>query len=103
MLYLMSMSHTPEKCPGVANEIRDRMVRSASTMNEVLQTHGCTYQGGWVSKSAHLTFIVVDGPSAHAVDDAAVDLGLALWNTTTIYPVITFEEAVTGLQGIQPD
>ncbi len=69
----------------------------ASTMTEVLQTHGSTYQGGWVSKSAHLTFIMVDAPNAHAVDDALVDLGLAVWNTATIYPVITLEEAVEGL------
>ncbi|PKB71462.1 MAG: hypothetical protein BZY87_05285 [SAR202 cluster bacterium Io17-Chloro-G6] len=98
MLYLMSLNHSPDKCPGVTDEIRDRVVRSASTMTQVLQTHGCTYQGGWVSKSAHLTFILVDGPNAHSVDDAAVDLGLALWNTATIYPVITFEDAVIGLQ-----
>jgi len=40
---------------------------------------------------------LVDGPNAHAVDDAAVDLGLAVWNTSTIYPVITMDEAVGGL------
>lgn len=97
MLYLMSLKHSPDQCPGVAHEIRDRVMVAASTMTEVLQTHGCTFQGGWVSKSAHLTFILLDGPNAHAVDDAAVDLGLAVWNTNTIYPVITFEEAVGGL------
>ena len=98
MLYFASLSHSPDKCPGVAIDIRDRVLTMASTMTDVLQTHGCTFQGGWVSKSAHLTFILLDGPSAHAVDDAAVDLGLALWNTNTIYPVITFEEAVDGLK-----
>ena len=97
MLYLMSLSHSPEKCPGVANDIRDRVLLAASTMTEVLQTHGCTYQGGWVSKSAHLTFILVDGPNAHAVDDVTVDLGLAVWNTATFYPLITLDEAVGGL------
>ena len=98
MLYLMSLSHSPENCPGVTDEIRDRVLLASSTMTEVLKSHGCTFQGGWVSKSAHLTFILLDGPNAHAVDDASVDLGLALWNTNTIYPVITFEEAVEGLQ-----
>ena len=68
-----------------------------STMTDVLQSHGCTLQGAWVSKSAHLTFMVLDAPNAHAVDDAMVDLGLAVWNTTTTYPVITLEEAVAGL------
>ncbi len=100
MLYLMSLNHSPDKCPGVINEIRERMLRLAETMTQVLQTHGCAYRGGWVSKSAHLTFILLDGPNAHAVDDAAVDLGLALWNTNTIYPVITFEEAVDGLKQV---
>ena len=97
MLYLASLSHGPEKCPGVALEIRDRVLRMNSTMTEVLQSHGCTLQGAWVSKSAHLTFMVLDAPNAHALDDAMVDLGLAVWNTTTTYPVITLEEAVGGL------
>ena len=68
MLYLASLNHSPDKCPGVALEIRDRVVRMASTMTEVLRSHDCTFQGGWVSKSAHLTFIVIDAPNAHAVD-----------------------------------
>ncbi len=97
MLYLTSLNHSPDKCPGVAIEIRDRAIRMAATMPEVLKTHGCTFQGGWVSKAAHLTFIMLDAPNAHAVDDALVDLGLAVWNTATIYPVITLEEAFEGL------
>ena len=97
MLYMASLSHTPDKCPGVALEIRDRVLRMAATMNDVLQSHDCTFQGGWVSKSAHLTFIVLDAPNAHAADDAMVDLGLAVWNTAAIYPVITLDEAVGGL------
>ena len=97
MLYMVSLNHSPDKCPGVAPEIRDRVLVMASTMTEVLKTHGCSFQGGWVSKSAHLTFIVIDAPNAHAVDDAMVDLGLAVWNTASIYPVITLEEAVGGL------
>ena len=97
MLYLASLSHTPEKCPGVALEIRDRVLLMGSTMTDVLQSHGCTLQGAWVSKSAHLTFMVLDAPNSHALDDALVDLGLAVWNTATTYPVITLEEAVAGL------
>ncbi|MDA1127679.1 MAG: hypothetical protein O2913_03135 [Chloroflexi bacterium] len=97
MLYMMSLSHSPDSCPGVNNEIRDRVLIAKSTMTDVLQTHGCTFQGGWVSKSAHLTFILLDAPNGHAADDVAIDLGLAVWNTNTIYPVITFEEAVGGL------
>ena len=94
---MMSLSHTPDVCPGVSIEMRDRVVQMNATMTQVLQSHCCTFQGGWISKGALLTFILVDAPNAHAVDDAAVDLGLAVWNTSTIYPVITMDEAVGGL------
>ena len=53
MLYMLSLSHSPDKCPGVATEIRDRVLVMASTMTEVLNSYNCTFQGGWVSKSAH--------------------------------------------------
>ena len=97
MLYFVSLNHSPENCPGVANSVRDRVLRMSSTMDEVLQAHDCTFQGGWVSRSAHVSFVLIDGPSAHAVDDCMIGLGLAVWNTTTMYPVITLEEAVQGL------
>ena len=97
MLYLTSLSHDPAKCPGVALEIRDRVLTMAANMTEVLRSHGCTFQGGWVSKSAHMTFLVFDAPDGHAVDNAIVDMGLAVWNTAAIYPVITLDEAVGGL------
>jgi len=46
MLYMMSLSHTPDQCPGVAIEIRDRVMRMNATMTEVLQSHGCTRADG---------------------------------------------------------
>ena len=97
MLYFVILNHAPEQCPGVVNTVRDRVLQMSSTMEQVLKAHDCTLQGGWVSKSAHVTFAIIDGPSAHAVDELMVDLGFAAWNTTTMYPVITFQEAVEGL------
>ena len=97
MLHFVILNHGPENCPGVVNTVRDRVLKMSSTMEEVLQAHDCTMQGGWVSRSAHATFVVVDGPNAHAVDELMIDLGLAAWNTTTVYPVITLQEAVEGL------
>jgi hypothetical protein len=99
MLYLVELHHSPEKCPGVSNEVRDWVLRMSASMAEVLQTHGCKFEAGWVSKSAHVTFTVIDALNAHALDDAIVDLGLAVWNTTTIYPLITLQEAVEGQAG----
>ncbi len=97
MLHLVVLNHGPENCPGLVNTVRDRVLRMSSTMEEVLKAHDCTLEGGWVSRSAHATFVVVDGPNGHAVDELMVDLGLAAWNTNTMYPVITLQEAVEGL------
>lgn len=100
MLYMAELNHSPQQCPGVAVDIRDRVLRMSDTMEQVMQSHGCTFQGGWLGKSSHLTFVLIDAPSAHAVDDVMVDLGLAVWNTATIYPVITLEEGVAGLRAM---
>ena len=100
MLYMAELNHSPQQCPGVAMEIRDRVLRMSDTMEQVMQSHGCTFQGGWLGKSSHLTIVLIDAPSAHAVDDVMVDLGLAVWNTATIYPVITLEEGVAGLRAM---
>ena len=97
MLYMISLSHSPQQCPGVAVEIRDRALIMASTMTGVLDSHGCRYVGGWVGKTSHRTFLALDAPDAHAVDSALVDLGLAVWNTADIFPVIALEDAFGGL------
>ena len=97
MLHFVILNHGPENCPGVVNTVRDRVLKMSSTIEEVLKAHDCTMQGGWISRSAHATFVVVDGPNAHVVDELMIDLGLAAWNTTTTYPVITLQEAVEGL------
>ena len=101
MLYVVELRHSPEKCPGVALEIRDRVLRMSDTLERVMEFRGCSYKGGWVGKSSHATFLLIDGPDAHAVDDAVVDLGLAVWNTAELFPVITLEEAVEGLRNMQ--
>ncbi len=98
MLYIVELKHNPQQCPGVALEIRDRVLRMSDTLEQVMQMRGCSFKGGWVGKSSHLTFLLIDGPDAHSVDDAVVDLGFAVWNTADIYPVITIEEAVEGLR-----
>ena len=79
----------------------DPRYQSIDNMEQLMQSHGCTFQGGCLGKSSHVTFVLVDGPSAHAVDDVLVDLGLAVWNTSTMYPVITIEEDVAGMRAMQ--
>ncbi len=98
MLYMVELKHDPRQCPGVALDIRDRVLRMSEIRDQVMQFRGCTYKGGWVGKSSHMTFLLIDGPDAHAVDDSVVDLGFAVWNTADIYPVINLDDGVEGLR-----
>ena len=43
MLYLASLNRSPDTWPGVALEIRDRVIRMASTMTEVLEMINVNY------------------------------------------------------------
>lgn len=96
-LYMISLEHAPERSPGVDMKIRDRVLRMAADLTETLANRGCEYRGGWVGKSSHRTWMVLDGPDAHAVDGAIIDMGLATWNRAEIFPIITMEEAIRGL------
>ncbi len=96
-LYMVSLEHAPERCPGVDLGVRDRVVRMSSELTNTLQRRGCEFKGGWVGKSSHRTWLLLDGPDAHAVDDAVIDMGLATWNRAEIFPIITMDAAFGGL------
>lgn len=96
-LYMVALEHAPERCPGVDLGVRDRALRMSAELTDTLARRECAYRGGWVGKSSHQTWLLLDGPDAHAIDDAVVDLGLATWNRTTIFPVITMAAAFGGL------
>ena len=54
-------------------------------------------QGGWINRVNHVSYVIVDGPNAHAVENAVWELKLAEWNTVEIRPIITLEEAMKTL------
>ncbi|MAZ58922.1 MAG: hypothetical protein CL753_00530 [Chloroflexi bacterium] len=97
MLHMVMLNHTSDNCPGVSIPIRDRVLTMFNTLEEVLSKHSCSLVGSWINKSSHVSFFLVEGPDAHAVDSLIVDFGLAVWNHAVIYPVMEFEQAVTGL------
>ena len=46
-LYMVSLEHAPERCPGVDLGVRDRVVRMSAELNETLQRRSCEFRGGW--------------------------------------------------------
>ncbi len=41
--YVMSLNDSPDKCPDGNNEIRDRVLRAAETIAQVLRTHSLVW------------------------------------------------------------
>ena len=98
MLHMIVSSHSPETCPGVVPEIREKAKASFQKMGEVTKKLGITPQGGWLNGGGHIFFMLLDAPNAHVIEQMGSELGLGDWNTSTIYPVMTMEEAQALLQ-----
>ena len=98
MLYMVELRHSPDRCPRIASDVRELSLGMYRDRHEVLQAHGCTWQGGWGCLSGHVTFLLLDAPGAHAVDGAIIDLNMTAWNTTTIYPVLDFDAAMETVE-----
>tara|TARA_Y100000310_G_C20270899_1_gene617963 strand:+ start:378 stop:536 length:159 start_codon:yes stop_codon:yes gene_type:complete len=52
-----------------------------------------------VSRAIHISYTLVDAPGAHDVEDALDELGFVTWNTVSIQPLQTIEEAMRDLAG----
>ncbi len=97
MLYVMTANHGPDTCPAVNATSRETALAGGPKMDEAMRNQGCTHHGTWVSRTGHVSFSVIDAPNAHAIENVAGGIGLATWNTMSIYPVVTVPEAMEQL------
>ena len=97
MPYMVVATQGPDTCPAVADGSKQKALAMGPKMEETSKAHGCAIQGGWVNRSNHISYLVMDAPNAHAVEDTLCELELPHWNTVAINPVITVEEAITHL------
>ncbi|MEE9198745.1 MAG: DUF3303 family protein [Dehalococcoidia bacterium] len=97
MLYMVIATHGPETCAAVVDEAKKRALAMGPRMEEASKAHDCTIQGGWISRSNHTSYLLVEAPNAHAIEDTIWDLELAHWNTVAIHPVVTVEDAMKWL------
>jgi len=98
MLHMIVATHSPQTCPGVVPELRKKVQTSFQKMDEVSKKLGVTMQGSWTYPGGHVSFMLVDAPNAHVVNEMGSELGLIEWNTATIYPVVTMAEVMAHLQ-----
>jgi muconolactone delta-isomerase len=94
MLHMVLISHGPDTCAAVHKEAGEMARTAASQIAETSKTNNVSVQGWWVDPPGHVFFMLVDAPSAHAVNSLMQELKLFLWNTIDIHPVITMDEAM---------
>ncbi len=70
------------------------MMDGFQKMDDVAKGLGITVQGSWANMPAHVLYVVVDAPNAHVVNQLARESRLMEWNTVTVSPIMTLDEAV---------
>ncbi len=92
MKHMVICTHNPESC-GFRSEEDNRLLFDAlRRMPEAAASRGAELVDMWVSPTAHMMFLLVEAPSAHAVDDAIRESGLIGRVDSRILPVYGFEE-----------
>lgn len=93
MQHMIVATHGPETCPASREEMREAYLPDFDRMAEIGKALEVEPQGGWADMPAHIIFLVVEAPNAHAVTQFAADLHLMDWNTVVVHPVIAVEQA----------
>jgi len=98
MLYMIVATHGPATCPMTDKGLAQKALSQNKRMDEVQKKYGVTTQGAWTNMGSHTTFMLVDAPNAHVLDKIGMELQLMDWNTSTVYAVVTMQEAMANLK-----
>ncbi len=98
MLSMVVATHGPDTCAGFVEEIKQKVVAMGPRMEGVAKAHGVTMKGAWTGMVAHTTFMLVDAPSGHAIQDFLAEIELHSWNTVVMYPVETLQEVMQKIK-----
>ena len=98
MLYMVIATHGPDTCAGFVEEYKQKALAAGSRMEEVAKAHGVTMKGAWTGMVAHTTFMLIDAPGGHAIQDFVEEQELQAWNTVVMYPVETLQEAMQKIK-----
>lgn len=93
MLHIAVISHGPETCAAVEEELKEIAQTGIRGLSATAGEHGAKFEGGWVDMAAHRMWLLIDAPNAHAVSQLTMDHKIFHWNTVTVHPVITLDEA----------
>ena len=68
MLYMVISTHGPETCAAANESAKQMALAMAPKMDKAAKSHGCAIQGSWIHPSNHTSWVIMDAPHAHAVE-----------------------------------
>lgn len=89
MLHMVIVSHTAESCPG--KEGNQDIHPCLHSMNEMLQERGVGIVGRWADPPAHVSYMVLDAPHGHLLQEILMESGVAMHTTTRIRPIVSMD------------
>jgi len=98
MLHMVVATHGPETCGLAVPQVRHKLIETATRLEQVAKDYGCTLEGAWTGRSNHTMYLLMDGRSAHDVEDVLVELRMVEWDTAAISPVFTLEDGIATLE-----
>ena len=98
MLFMIVQTHNAESCAFRSESDGVAMVGSLDRLDEVAPRYDITVHNAWINRPGHEFFLIVDAPSAHAVDDALVETGLVGRTHSRVVSVLPADEVQVPAQ-----
>lgn len=89
MLHMVISRHSPELCPGRSGN--EEIFPCLNQLDALFKERGIGVVGRWADPPAHVNYLVLDAPHAHALAEIFMESGLAAHTTTEIRPVMSMD------------
>lgn len=89
MLHMVIVRHTAESCPGRPGN--EAVHPCLQTMAEMLVREGIATVGRWADPPAHVSYLVLDAPNAHLIQQVLMESGLFGHTTAEVRPVLSMD------------
>ena len=76
MLHIIVNTHNAESCAFRGRDEEVLLTRAVEGIEASLPGSGGTLRGSWVNRPSHETFLVVDAPDAHVIEETLLRAGL---------------------------
>jgi len=98
-LFGVFASHSPESCPLNNKESKKKFIEMDEKIRSSISNHGISrIVGFYMSVLEHGWVIILEGESAHEIENFCIDVGISAFNTVKIVPLDSFDHVIEKLK-----